>query len=52
MRSRKVTLNKETQQYELEFDTPTSGKHNLTIWCVCDSYLDADKELSFEINVK
>ena len=49
---KKVTLNKETQQYELEFDTPTSGKHNLTIWCVCDSYLDADKELSFEINVK
>ncbi|CAI4060676.1 hypothetical protein SKDZ_05G2530 [Saccharomyces kudriavzevii ZP591] len=49
---KKVSLNKETQHYQLEFDTPSTGKHNLTIWCVCDSYLDADKEISFEINVK
>ncbi|EJS43942.1 brr2p [Saccharomyces arboricola H-6] len=49
---KRVTLNKEIQNYELEFNTPTAGKHNLTIWCVCDSYLDADKETSFEINVK
>ncbi|CAI1964349.1 hypothetical protein SEUBUCD650_0E02620 [Saccharomyces eubayanus] len=49
---KKVSLNKEIQNYELEFDIPPTGKHNLTIWCVCDSYLDADKEISFEINVR
>lgn len=48
---KKVSLNKEKQTYALEFTVEVSGKHQLTIWCVCDSYLDADKEVSFEVEV-
>ncbi|CCC68571.1 hypothetical protein NCAS_0B04870 [Naumovozyma castellii] len=49
---RKVSLSKETQTFELDFSIENPGQHNLTIWCVCDSYLDADKEVSFDIEVK
>lgn len=48
----KVVLASETQDYELSFSLDTKGKHELSIWAVCDSYLDADKEVSFEVNVE
>lgn len=47
---KKVSLRQEKQNYELEF-TLSRGIHQLTIWCVCDSYLDADKEVSFDLDV-
>lgn len=47
---KKVSLKQEKQNYELEF-TLSRGLHQLSIWCVCDSYLDADKEVSFDIDV-
>ncbi|CCD23263.1 ATP-dependent RNA helicase BRR2 NDAI_0B02280 [Naumovozyma dairenensis CBS 421] len=48
---KKVSLSKESQEYDLEFSLSSSGNHELTIWCVCDSYLDADKEVSFKLEV-
>lgn len=35
----------------VEISVPSSGKHKLTIWCMCDSYVDADKEMLFEVDV-
>lgn len=49
--TKKVSLNKEIQSYPLEFSLHQPGEHELTLWCVCDSYLDADKEVSFKIKV-
>lgn len=49
---KRVTLKAEHNEYKLEFSIPTIGKHNLNVWCICDSYLDADKEVSFEVDVK
>lgn len=46
---KKVSLSKITQEYELSFVIEEAGMHTLTIWCICDSYLDADKEVSFDI---
>lgn len=48
---KKVVLSKETQQYDIPFELSKIGQHALTIWCVCDSYQDADKEVSFSIEV-
>ncbi|EDO14727.1 hypothetical protein Kpol_1075p5 [Vanderwaltozyma polyspora DSM 70294] len=49
---KRISLSKETQSYDLQFTVNTEGEHKLSLWCVCDSYLDADKEVSFELNVK
>lgn len=48
---RKIALTKMTQDYELEIELEDPGDHELTIWCVCDSYLDADKEVTFNVNI-
>lgn len=29
-----------------------AGKQSLNIWCMSDSYLDIDKEVQFEVNIK
>lgn len=49
---RRVILTKQVQEYIMDLTIHTPGIHNITIWCVCDSYIDADKEVSFEINVQ
>ncbi|KAH3683929.1 hypothetical protein WICPIJ_005129 [Wickerhamomyces pijperi] len=49
---RKISVNKEEQDFKLEFTVPTAGKRDLSIWCMCDSYVDADKETSFEVDVE
>lgn len=41
-----------SQQVRVEISIPTAGTHQLTIWCMCDSYVDADKEMLFEVEVK
>ncbi|CCE62007.1 hypothetical protein TPHA_0B03360 [Tetrapisispora phaffii CBS 4417] len=48
---RKVTLSKESQSFKLPFSLDRQGTHKLTLFCVCDSYLDADKEVSFDVTV-
>ncbi|CAM9017925.1 unnamed protein product [Wickerhamomyces anomalus] len=48
----KLALSKEEQQVKLDFTIPRAGHHNLSIWCMCDSYVDADKEISFEVDVE
>lgn len=45
---KKVSLRRESQTYAMEFTIP-EGLHELTVWCVCDSYLDVDKEVSFSL---
>lgn len=47
---KKVSLRREEQAYAMDFSLP-AGEHKLTVWCVCDSYLDADKEVSFSLTV-
>lgn len=49
---RRVTLKEESQNYTLDVTIPEPGHHKLSIWCICDSYLDADKEVSFEVDVQ
>lgn len=48
---KKATLSAETQQYDIPFELYDVGKHDITIWCVCDSYQDADKEVTFSIDI-
>lgn len=49
---KKATIDKESQRIKMEFTIPNAGHHNLSIWCMCDSYVDADKETSLEIEVE
>lgn len=49
---RKTAVAHESQDIKLSFSVPTAGLHELTIWCMCDSYLDADKEMSFVLEVE
>lgn len=49
---KKITIAKESQQIKMEFTIPNAGLHKLSLWCVCDSYVDADKEVSFELTVE
>ncbi|KAH3680742.1 hypothetical protein WICMUC_000176 [Wickerhamomyces mucosus] len=48
----KATIGKEEQTFKLEFTIPKAGRYNLSIWCMCDSYVDTDKEVSFEVDVE
>ncbi|KAK7208425.1 Sec63 Brl domain-containing protein [Myxozyma melibiosi] len=48
---KRVTIPKAEQKTKLEFVVPVAGKHKLTVWCMCDSYVDADKEMEFEVDV-
>lgn len=48
---KKVNIQKMSQSFEIEFTIPNKGKHELTIYLICDSYLDADKEMEFVIDV-
>ena len=41
----KSQYSKISQSFEIEFTIPNKGKHELTIYLICDSYLDADKEM-------
>lgn len=47
----KLAVSKEEQKVKLEFTIPKAGHHNLSVWCMCDSYVDADKEISFAVDV-
>lgn len=49
---KRTQVAKESQQVALEVSIPTAGLHKLTIWCMCDSYIDADKEMEFEVDVQ
>ncbi|SMN21670.1 similar to Saccharomyces cerevisiae YER172C BRR2 RNA-dependent ATPase RNA helicase (DEIH box) [Maudiozyma saulgeensis] len=49
---KKVSLKEELNEYQIEFMLPNSGNHSITLWCICDSYVDTDKEVTFEVTVK
>lgn len=49
---KKTVIAKEEHEITMEFTIPNQGNHKLTIWAICDSYVDADKEIAFEVNVK
>lgn len=50
---KKVDLAKESQQIKLNFTIVEKGKHHLSVWCLSDSYIDADKQVDMgEILVK
>lgn len=48
---KKLQVASEHQKVTLEVTLPTAGHHKLTIWCMCDSYIDADKEMELEVDV-
>ncbi|KAL3240372.1 ATP-dependent RNA helicase BRR2 [Nakaseomyces bracarensis] len=49
---KKVILDKNEQEFDMTFSINESGHHNISIWAVCDSYLDVDKEVTFELECK
>lgn len=50
---RKLTINKESQKVKMNFTIPEAGKQDVFIWCVCDSYLEADKQVQIrDLDVK
>jgi pre-mRNA-splicing helicase BRR2 len=46
---KRTTIAKELQLVTLDFTLPHAGRHRLSVWAVCDSYVDADKEVGFEV---
>lgn len=48
---KKTQIKEESQQVQLAFAVPNAGHHKLSVWCMCDSYIDADKEIEFELEV-
>lgn len=48
---KKLTVAQESQLVTMQFTVPTAGKHKLTVWCMCDSYIDVDKEMEVEVEV-
>ncbi|ODQ66264.1 Sec63-domain-containing protein [Nadsonia fulvescens var. elongata DSM 6958] len=49
---KRTTITKALQQVKLEVTVPQAGEHSLSIWCVCDSYIDADKEIPVNVLVE
>lgn len=49
---KKTQIAKEHQQVEVEFTVPAAGTHELSVWAMCDSYLEVDKEVEFTVEVK
>ncbi|CUS22555.1 LAQU0S06e00716g1_1 [Lachancea quebecensis] len=49
---KKVSQAAEVREYELEVTIHEQGRHVLTLWCVSDSYVDADKEVSIELDIE
>lgn len=48
---KRVTLSKASQNVKLDFTIPDAGTHNVSVWCMCDSYYDVDRELEFKVDV-
>lgn len=48
---KRVTLAKASQEIKLEFTIPQAGSHNVSVWCMSDSYYDVDRELDFTVQV-
>lgn len=49
---KRTTISKEANTVQLEFTIPNAGRHNLILWCMCDSYIDADKEAEVTVTVE
>lgn len=50
---KKLAITKEHQILKMDFTIPEEGKHDVYIWCVCDSYIEADKQVVMKsLNVK
>lgn len=49
---KKTQVAQESQSISLDFTIPNPGHHKITLWCMCDSYIDADKEMEFDVEVK
>lgn len=45
---KKLAITKESQTIKMEFTIPEEGKHDINIWCICDSYLEADKQVEIK----
>ncbi|AOA60847.1 RNA-dependent ATPase RNA helicase [Komagataella phaffii CBS 7435] len=49
---KRTRISKQQEQVKVTFSVPSPGSHEITLWCMCDSYMDADKEVSFELRVE
>lgn len=49
---KRVTITKPHQEFKVGFSVPTSGEHKLSVLCMCDSYLDVDKEVELVVQVQ
>ncbi|KAG7922565.1 hypothetical protein KL905_001786 [Ogataea polymorpha] len=48
---KKLAISSKSQQVRLSFTIPDAGEHKLGIWCVCDSYIDTDKQIELDVKV-
>lgn len=48
---RRTTITQESQKLLMEVLVPSTGNHGLSVWAICDSYADADKEVAFDLSV-
>lgn len=49
---KKMALRNKVENVKMDLVIPESGKHDLDIWCICDSYIDADKQVEVKgVNV-
>lgn len=48
---KRVTLPLESQTFNVDVSFPDSGDVSGHVWCICDSYVDADAEKKFKITV-
>jgi pre-mRNA-splicing helicase BRR2 len=45
---KKLAITKNSQIIKMNFTIPESGNHDVFIWCVCDSYMEADKQVEIK----
>lgn len=48
---KRVTLPLESQTFNIDVSFPEHGEVSGHVWCICDSYVDADAEKKFTVTV-
>jgi hypothetical protein len=48
---KRVTLNKQRLDVNLEFEATTAGKQKLALYLICDSYMGCDQELDVALTI-
>ncbi|ODQ78795.1 hypothetical protein BABINDRAFT_167978 [Babjeviella inositovora NRRL Y-12698] len=49
---KKTNISGAVTKVKLQVSVPTAGKQELSVWAMCDSYIDADKEIALALDVQ